>query len=165
MISTLIAGPGEEPVSLADAKAWCRIDGDDEDGVVTATIAAARAHLEAMTGRALVTQDWRLTVNCPTSLLLSLPVAPVRTVTAATGDGDAIGVTLQGDAVLLPATAYETVSIDYSAGYGAAADVPADLKQALLILVAYWFENRDAVMATVPAGFERLIAGYRRVGL
>ena len=59
----------------------------------------------------------------------------------------------------------ETLSIDYTAGYGAAADVPQDLKQAVLTLVAYWFEYRDTTGDTTPAGFERLIAGYRRVRL
>ena len=46
----------------------------------------------------------------------------------------------------------------------------ADLRQALLTLVAYWFEHRDAVIvagsgAVVPAGFDRLVAPYRRVRL
>jgi uncharacterized phiE125 gp8 family phage protein len=54
--------------------------------------------------------------------------------------------------------------VDYTAGYGDAADVPADLRQAVLTLVAYWYEHRDSV-TTAPVGFERLIAGYRRVRL
>ncbi len=62
------------------------------------------------------------------------------------------------------------IEIDYVAGHGAAADVPADLKQALLVLVAHWFEHRDAVIvagsgAVVPPGFERLLAPYRQVRL
>jgi len=40
MTSTLIAGPGEEPVTLAEAKAFCRVDGSDEDALVSALIAA-----------------------------------------------------------------------------------------------------------------------------
>src|SRR5690242_18760477 len=64
MTSYLIAGPGEEPVSLAEAKAFARIDGSDEDALVGALIAAARLHVESLTGRALITQTWRLVLPC-----------------------------------------------------------------------------------------------------
>jgi uncharacterized phiE125 gp8 family phage protein len=63
------------------------------------------------------------------------------------------------------------LEIDYVAGHGEdAAAVPADLKHACLVLVGYWFENRDAVIvagsgSVVPAGFDRLVAPYRRVSL
>lgn len=165
MISTLIAGPGEEPVSLAEAKAWCRIDASDEDALVSALIAAARLQIETDTGRALVTQSWRLALDCPRGRLVRLPVVPVAEIVAATVDGDAIDVTLQGDAALLPGEGYRTLSIDYTAGYGGASDVPADLKQAVLVLAAYWYENRDLASADMPVGLGRLLAPYRRVAL
>ncbi len=63
------------------------------------------------------------------------------------------------------------IEIDYRAGYGAdATGVPAALKQALLLLVGYWFENRDAVIAAgaggvIPPGFDVLVAPYRSVAL
>ena len=159
MTSYLLAGPGEEPVTRAEAKAWCRIDGDAEDALVEALIAAARLHVESATGRALIEQSWRLVLECPKGRLVPLPVVPALALVVAPD-----GVVLQGDAVLL-ADPVETLSIDYTAGYGAAADVPQDLKQAVLTLVAYWFEYRDTTGDTTPAGFERLIAGYRRVRL
>jgi hypothetical protein len=158
MTSTLIAGPGEEPVALAEAKAWCRIDAADEDALVSALIAAARLQVESLTGRALVTQSWRLT-TCARGLVVELPVIPVSALTAAPD-----GAVLEGDAVLLAAPEAGEISIDYTAGYGAAADVPQDLKQAVLALVAFWYENRDSLAAT-PIGFERLVARYARVRL
>jgi hypothetical protein len=158
MTSYLLAGPGEEPVSRADAKAFCRIDGDSEDALVDALIAAARLHVESLTGRALVTQSWRLVLHGPTPRLIALPIVPVAALLEAPE-----GAVLQGDCVLLAAP-LDGVSIDYSAGYGEAADVPADLRQAVLLLVAYWYEHRDAV-TTTPAGLERLLAGFRRVRL
>lgn len=162
MTSTLIAGPGEEPVTLAEAKAWCRIDTDDDDALVTALIAAARLEVESFTGRALITQSWRLTLDGPADRLVVLPVVPVRAITAATADGDAISVTLQGDAVLLPEACSGQLSIDYTAGYGAAADVPQDLRQGVLALVAYWYDNRDGLAAR-PVGLEAALRSYRRV--
>jgi hypothetical protein len=158
MTSYLIAGPGEEPVSLAEVKAFARVDGTDEDALISALIAAARLHVESLTGRALVTQTWRLVLNCVTGLLIPLPVVPARELIEAPD-----GAVLQGDAVLL-ATAADAVSLDYSAGYGNAADVPQDLRQAVLTLVAYWYEHRDSV-TIAPVGFERLVASYRRVRL
>jgi len=157
MTSTLIAPPGEEPVTLAEAKAFCRIDGADEDALVDALIAAARLQVESLTGRALITQSWRLTMACAPRLV-ELPVIPVAALVAAPD-----GAVLQGDAVLLVEPVDE-LTVDYTAGYGAAADVPGDLKQAVLTLVAYWYENRDAVTMP-PLGFDRLIASYKRVRL
>ncbi|MBI4923911.1 MAG: phage head-tail connector protein [Devosia nanyangense] len=165
MTSYLLAGPGEEPVTLAEAKAWCRIDAGDEDALVTALIAAARLHVESMTGRALIEQSWRLVLDGPKGRVVPLPLVPVMAVIAATADDAAIAVELQGDSVLLPAEGFRTLSIDYTAGYGGPTDVPQDLKQALLALVAFWFENRDATAHGAPMGFDRLIAGYRRVRL
>lgn len=165
MTSILIAAPGEEPVSLAEAKAWCRIDSNDEDDLVSALIAAARLQVESETRRALVTQSWRLTLDCPRGRLVVLPIAPVSDVTSVTADDADLDVSLQGDAVLLPGEGYQQLVIDYTAGYGAAADVPADLRQAVLALVGYWYENRDLAAAATPAGLDRLLAGYRRVQL
>ena len=158
MTSTLIAPPGEEPVTLAEAKAWCRIDAADEDALVSALIAAARLQVESLTGRALVTQTWRLT-TCPRGRLVVLPVIPAIALVEAPD-----GAVLQGDAVLLAELVSDEISIDYTAGYGDAAAVPADLKQALLTLVAYWYENRDALTAT-PPNFDRLLQSYARVRL
>ncbi len=157
MTSYLIAGPGEEPVTLAEAKAWCRIDAADEDSLVSALIAAARLHVEALTGRALITQTWRL-VRHRATRLVELPVVPAIALVAAPE-----GAVLQGDGVLLAAPVDE-LTVDYTAGYGDAADVPPDLKQAVLQLVAYWFENRDT-LTTAPLGFDRLIQSYKRVRL
>ena len=157
MTSTLIAGPGEEPVTLAEAKAFCRIDGSDEDALASALIAAARLQVESLTGRALVTQTWRLSTSCAPRLV-ELPVIPAASLVEAPD-----GAVLQGDAVLLVEPVDE-LTVDYTAGYGDAADVPSDLKQAVLTLVAYWYENRDAVTMP-PLGFDWLIASYKRVRL
>lgn len=158
MTSTLIAGPGEEPVALADAKAWCRIDSTDDDALVGALIAAARLQVESATGRALVTQSWRLTLPHAPRLVV-LPVAPVQSLATAPDDA-----ALQGDAVLL-AEPTDDLTIDYVAGYGDASAVPGDLKQAVLVLVAYWYEHRDTASGVTPVGFDRLVAPYVRVRL
>ena len=60
MSPVLLASPSAEPVSLADAKAWLRIDTADEDSLVASLVPAARARVEAATRRLLVTQTWRL---------------------------------------------------------------------------------------------------------
>ena len=46
MALVLTAVPAAEPISLADAKAHLRIDGSDEDALLTALIAAARMFVE-----------------------------------------------------------------------------------------------------------------------
>src|SRR5690606_1240366 len=38
------------------------------------------------------------------------------------------------------------IRIEYTAGYGAAEKVPERVKQAMLLLIAHWYENREAVV-------------------
>ena len=60
---TLVTPPASEPVTLAEAKAWARVDSADEDAVLTGLVAAARAAAEEYLGRSLVTQTWKLTLD------------------------------------------------------------------------------------------------------
>jgi uncharacterized phiE125 gp8 family phage protein len=57
------AAPAAEPITLAEAKAWLRVDGTDEDTLITALIAAARTHVENFTRRALITQQFEVSFD------------------------------------------------------------------------------------------------------
>jgi len=65
MVLRLVTGPAGEPVSLDEAKAHLRVEIGDDDALITRLIAAARAAAEDFTGRAFVTQTWRLTLDRP----------------------------------------------------------------------------------------------------
>jgi hypothetical protein len=60
MSSILHNGPAVEPLSLAEAKAFLRVEHADDDDIVTALVAGARIQVEAQTRRALVAQSSRL---------------------------------------------------------------------------------------------------------
>ena len=60
MSYALITPAAEEPVTLAEAKAFLRLDGSDEDALLGDLIATARDYLEMVSGLSLVTQGWRL---------------------------------------------------------------------------------------------------------
>ncbi len=188
MTSYLLAGPAAEPVSLAEAKAFLKVDHAAEDGLITTLIGAARLHVEGVTGRALVAQSWRLVLDdWPQTGVVKLPVTPLVAVTGivatdANGASHEIGLGQFGsepDRLIVPRVLVGMpalqerggIEIDYVAGFGTEPeDVPADIRQAVLGLVAHWFEHRDAVIvagsgAVVPSGFDRLIAAYKRVRL
>ncbi|TPW32756.1 head-tail connector protein [Pararhizobium mangrovi] len=176
-------------VPLADMKAWLRLDGSDEDDLVGELIAVATRHLERETGLALLSQGWRLTLDgWPTDGTIVFARTPVRTIDAVKAyDADGTGRDVQtggfvldrdrrpvrlyidGSAFAVPAD--NGVEVDFTAGFGdAASDVPDDLKHAIRLHVAHLYEFRGAVPmaqqpASVPAGYDRLIDGYRRRAL
>jgi len=176
---------------LAEARAFLRVDGTDEDGFLTTLIAAARLHVEGITGQAMISQSWRFVLDgWPGRRTIALPVGPVRELLAVTAyglDGTPTDLALgqfqleTGPArqLFLPAIVegmpvtrpHNGIEIDYVAGFGDDADdVPPDLRHAVLTLIGYWFEHRDAVViagsgAVVPAGFDRLVTAYRPVRL
>jgi hypothetical protein len=61
--SVLITAPATEPVTLAEVKAWLRIDTTDEDTILTPLIAGARQVAEKFLRTALITQTWEYTLD------------------------------------------------------------------------------------------------------
>ncbi len=189
MTLMLIVGPAEEPVTLAEARGFLRLDGVEENALVTALITAARTTLEAETRRAFVTQGWRLVLDAWPGRDISLPLAPVVAVEAVRVDAGEGAATLdpsvfdmdlgaepprlaarRGMRLAQPAAGIGGIEIDFTAGYGAAADVPEPLRQATLMLVAHWFEARGpvafgATAADIPLTVAALVAPYRRLKL
>ncbi|MCB1541184.1 MAG: head-tail connector protein [Rhodoblastus sp.] len=100
MQSILIAPPAAEPVTLAEARSWLRVDTTDEDAAIGSLIAAAREIMEMATRRVLVMQSWRIVMDAwppagadrswtllstrPAALPgeVVLPLAPVQSVAA-----------------------------------------------------------------------------------
>lgn len=183
--------PAEAPVSLDEAKAHCRVDFDDDNALIAALISAAVGHLDGwagVLGRALVTQTWRQDYACFNPTGFRLPLGPAASITSIqyydvagiqqTLDAenyllvaDSLGpIVLPASSTSWPSTARrpDAVSVTYVAGTPAA-DVPAPIKAAILLLVGHWYANREAVaentLAALPMAVDALIAPYRRVGI
>ena len=191
MALVMTAAPAAEPVSLADAKAHLRIDGTDEDALISSLIVAARTLVERTLGLALITQGWSYFLDAwPQRGCISLPVSPVQAVSAVTvhdEDGGSVVLDTDGYAVdvlssparvvLTEATppavtrAFNAFEVAFTAGYGGTdSDVPQPMRQALLLLVAHWFERREPIeLGPGPQGVPAIAAGllepYRRVRL
>jgi len=187
MAAILLTPPETEPLSLSDAKAYLRVETDDDDVVIASLIAAARSHIEAMSGCAMLTQTWRLVHDgWPADGRMKLKLAPLRAVTAARVYDEA-GVAHAVDpenfvldaargivamrAVSLPGRATAGIEIDVTVGFGAAgSDVPPALMQALRMLLAHWYDNRGLItigssVAVMPPSVNALIASHRVLSL
>lgn len=81
MTDILVAPATVEPLTRTQAKAQARISISDEDDLVDRLIQTARAHVEKVTGRALVLQNRRLYLDeFPESGCIEIYRAPVRAV-------------------------------------------------------------------------------------
>lgn len=56
--------PVAEPITLAVAKAWLKVDYDDDDDIITELIVAAREYAEKRTNRALMQQTILMQLPC-----------------------------------------------------------------------------------------------------
>lgn len=191
MSSILLAGPAVEPVSLAEAKAYLRVEHAADDDTIAALIAGARIHVEAQTRRALITQTWRLSRDAwPGNGRIRVVPVPLRALVAAQiykfdGTTQAIGVgafaadktsapavlTFAPGALPAPGRLAGGIELDVEVGYGAApSDVPEPLRQAIRVLVAHWYENRGLIavgneVAVLPESASALLKPYRVLSL
>lgn len=180
---TLIEPPATTPVSLDEAKQHLRVDHDDHDVLITSQIEAATQYLDGFVGilrRGLVTQTWAQEYT-GFSTCMRLPLAPVSAIDEITYTNAA------GGAESLAPSEYETLSdemgpyvsfnnipsadsgrvkITFVAGYGAAQNVPAPIKSAILLHVGSLYEmrEREIVGASLVESttYKTLLAPYRR---
>jgi uncharacterized phiE125 gp8 family phage protein len=172
MSLVLVTPPSSLPIDLSLAKQQCRVDIDADDVLIQAYINAAVEHVEAYTGRQLVTATWDLVLD-GFGCVIDVPKAPLQSVTSVTyidyGGTEQVlassgykvigaSTTPQSRAsrgrievaygTYWPPTRYEggSVTVRFVAGYGNASAVPAGLIQAMLLLISHWYRNREPVV-------------------
>jgi len=191
MILKLITAPAAEPLDTDDVKLNLRVDHDAEDTRFSALIKVARESVETITRRALISQTWELVLdNWPAADWFEIPLPPLQSVTSIQyKDEDGTESTLSASSYIVdtdsepgrvhladgetwPAdTLYPVAAIRvrFVAGYGAAgSSVPVSILQAMHLIVGHYYENREAVYATVggnvqtlPMGVAALLATHR----
>jgi uncharacterized phiE125 gp8 family phage protein len=178
MILIELEKPAAEPVSVAQAKAWARIERGDEDAVVAGLVQAARETVEQRTGLVLGQRPFRLVLDAvPGEGRIGVPRRPVTAVTGVrTFDAEgsetvraAATVRIAGEGLVVdPELCGEGgIEIEFTAGDDR---VPEAVRQAILRIVAASYETRgmvgDAMQpAIVPAFADALLAPFRRVTL
>jgi len=190
MALVLTSGPALEPVTLAEAKAHLRVDSSAEDTLIASLIVTSRLHVEAALGLALITQSWSYFIDAwPPGAYVALPLRPIQSVAAVKLyaadesvevlpaetwllDGAGLPPRLVRRTALAwppPRRPANGIEIALVAGFGdAAADVPAPIRQAVLLLLAHWYEHREPVEigaagAPVPPMVSELLRPYRSI--
>jgi len=169
-----ITPPTFEPVTIAEIRAHSRLDSTEPAAQIAGRAVAARTYLEALTGRAFITQTLEVVLDQFPRGAIVMPRAPVASITSISytaPDGSAGTVTQYAlDGIGLPPTvspaygeqwpearrAPGSVVVRFVAGESAA---PLPIKQALLLLIADWNENREK--PSENNAVNALIAPYR----
>jgi uncharacterized phiE125 gp8 family phage protein len=165
-----ITPPPFEPMTLDEVKLYLRVDHDDEDAVIERCIKAARQYADGpdgFLGRALIDQEWELTLDKFPIREIKIPLPPlIEVVNVFYDDSGGVQTILDPsgysvDAVsepgwIVPVGTWPTtfdginsVRIRFRAGYVDASmsppvgEVPADIKQALLLYAGTMFDHRE----------------------
>ena len=172
--------PAVEPVTLAEAKAHCRVDTSADDTLMQGYITTAREWVEDYIDRALVTQQlvmkldaFPAEIELPRPPMIASGTATAVTITYVTGESGGTATlsaseyrvdrdstpgvirTLYGGSWPSHLLDQNSVTVSWWAGYGDAASVPQRVKSAILMCVHELYEKRgDGAM---PAAAMRLL--------
>lgn len=184
MTPILLTGPAIEPVSLQEARNWLRVDTNSDDMLIQALITSARLVIEAQAGVMLITQVWRCLFDAwPESDVVDLQLKPLQSVGIINvRDKDGAPATVPPDTFMVdpspmnariafriappaPGQALAGIEIDVTVGFGASESaVPATIRQAMLLLIGRWFENRGDTHGDaqeLPRDIAGLLAPWR----
>ena len=184
-----ISAPAIEPVSVQEMKQHLRLDHDEEDGLLAGMVVAARRHLEKRLSLAFLSARWRYradkTPRGRAALEVPLfPLASVQQVRLYLEDGTTALADLANmqvrsavrpaiiTGVRIPFAAQPAhgAEIEFTAGYGdAPEDVPEQMRLAIRLLAAHFYENRvempGCVMPSMPASVSLLLMDVMEVRL
>ena len=180
-----LVAPAAAVVTPEEAKAHLRVDSHDDDPVIATYIAAATDQVERSLDLALIEQTWRqrfsrfgANMRLAREPLISIeaieyfgPTNAAATLASSvySHSTDALGPYV----ALAPGASWpstysraDAVTVTWKAGFGPAAkDVPAALRQSILLIVGDLYANREATLAgPMPdnAAVERLLGPFRR---
>lgn len=155
--------PEQEPITLEEVKSHLRISTEQEDDLLLTLIKAARAHVESVTGRALLKQQWQMDLKPPyplssplvkrmeKNLMIHLPKPPLLEVASVRIRDQDIAFRREGSKVLLSPHFWEQeISVVFWAGYGeTGAALPPDLKMAVLTVARCFYDHQPLELPMV----------------
>lgn len=137
VLSVVFSGENAtEPILLQEAKDWCRIDGTDDDALVTKLIKAARSICEKTANKSFITRTISAKIHNGLGNFI-LPYGPVVSITSYT---DKEGIAITGYTLV---DSYDTdITVVYTAGY---TTLPEDFRTAILCQIAWMYSNRGDI--------------------
>lgn len=163
----VVTAPTAQAVLLSDVEDHVRADLSAESNLVEIYIKAVTSKAESYLKRSICTQTLELAIDEFPASKMKLPAGQVQSITSITYlDADGNEQTVDPEIYRITSSDYlllaydkswpsyrseqESITITYVAGYGATADIPAEIKAWILLNVATLYENRETV--TIGAG-------------
>lgn len=177
---TVTVAAASEPLTEAEAKAQCRVDGSDEDSYIASLIEAARSHVEGYCGTPIVSRT--VTVKCDKFAdFAAFPVVPLQSVSSVSYvDGAGSTQTLSTDVYEVRADGLTAslalkdgqswpsiqsgsrITVTAVVGYSAP---PPEIVHAVKLLVATWYDQRagvsDKPISETPHAVAALLTNHR----
>jgi len=189
----LITAATANPVTTAEAKSYCLIDGSVDDTIIGLFLTAATDYVQRRLGQQLMPATFRETWDdfCGEWDSLTLNRTPVSSVsfvkyydtagTLTTVDSGDYWADLNGRPPrIMPTASYtwptvqlgrpESVQVQYVAGYANAAAVPEAIKVAVKALVKHWYDLRGPVITSgaipkeIPHSLEAILNLFDSTG-
>lgn len=163
----LITTPTTEPITLSEAKSHLKVSHNEEDDLIDAEISTAREWCENFQNRVYYTQEWMLTFDDITFGKIEIPKPPLQSIDSVEiKQKDESIVTVSSDNYYIdtisePGRLYVAewpdydelypmgaVQITFTAGKTDVSNINENVKQAMKLLIAHMYENRQAVLTT-----------------
>lgn len=177
--------PASEPITLEEVKNHLKVDFSTDDTLIESLIVAARQYCENYTNRKLITQTIEEKFDgFPDDRFLNLSVPKVISITSVKYlDTSEVEQTFAAENYDLSSHQWppfvllklnknwpsvlgrrDVVTVEYVVGFGAASDVPAVIKSAMLLVIGDLYEKRTDSVKKLPTAAQHLLNQYR-VGL
>ena len=177
----LITKPTKYPITLAEAKMYCRITKNVEDALLQGLIYAAINLVEEYALTQIMHATWMVQLTeWPKNNIIELGKGQVQSITSvqynnASGDTESmlIDTDYDVDLVSLPARLFVIsppalnaglpwVRVTYVVGItNTEAQVPDDIKDAIYLTVRNLYDNRDEQAPALPMGARAILDNYR----
>lgn len=166
--------PSTEPLTLAEAKLYLRVDDNAEDRLITEQITVSRELAEQFLRRSLMPQTWKLAYDDGVPAEVALPRGPVQSVVSVLiRSASGIVQTVAASTYTLTAAKQslrfsqsltgDQIEITYVTGYATQAEIPRAIRQGMLAQLSALYDNRGEAVDGISPQAAALWAPYREV--